>query len=471
MNYNRFICIYQFSHIHLWFLLALFLLPQAVKAQSPSIQLKTLARFDNHVISSVKLTRNKTSIIVAGCYNGNKKLKAWLSIYNRKGEKIWSQSYFEGRRTAFSDAVQLRNGQILAVGIEYKNGKEYGLVVALDKKDHIVHEQTFYTGPRFEHDRYNNEFVLAFAEQNSYLIANPHQLSKYNNSHQLQWTLPFQGYDYGFKLRQRTLATNKLSHAAGGYYTAITSALNPTIIRIDPNGNIRFTETIEDLLKDDRDLKFHPRHFASLLDNEMLVTGSKGNKGWIRKIDSEGHQIWDKTFSKTTRTRNGGDGLLVTAYKTGYLLYAYLAGEHVVYWIDQDGNQVYKEKIQLKDRFISIIQVYSNSLIAVTDNGIHKLFINTNHFQKADKPKPKTSITKRKYQDPCEKMTYRVYKTKKVDGERNVYTLFIECKKNGVVDNFNHISEVRGAGGSYIYGADLYSTEREAALASCGCKN
>lgn len=174
--------------------------------------------------------------------------------------------------------------------------------------------------------------------------------------------------DFGFFLAAHVVAEGDIVTAGGG---AGGGVIGPAlIVRLDPQGNVRWHTTLPDLSS--------ASAITPLVDG-VIVAGSPRyvpatRSRWVARLDATGKVLWQKTFNEVrgsiyTMTSTGsGDVIVVGDSDRGCSCEGFQASEPWAARLNNQGDVLWQKDLGIGVRFIAPVFCMATSVTAISES-------------------------------------------------------------------------------------------------------
>jgi len=417
--------------------------------------------------------RLKGELVMAGTESDNGS-RLWLGLYDLSGTTRWQRKILTQYRGELNSLIPFGKSSYIAVGRVYKDSQRSAVIVVFDDSGRI--EKWWRVKPKNIHSKSYEVTTLNDiipTKDGGYIVVGTQVTIKYNKLHSIERVgLIYQKAQREKSGRKLASFSGRSIHRVQGDQFALLSFANMQEGLITINNSLTQRRLIK--LKDPhkRRTRFQTfyKDFYPIEDNGAILTGKANSKMLLTRIDQSGQTIWSKTFH--SRNKMHDEGTFVTKSGVGYMAAGFHNHESWIAWFWSNGRIAFSSALGIEAAALTDVhRLYGTRYIATDQHQVIDIKLIDIPFANTSKETNQTtsSRTTQPKVNPCSTLDYKIYKTEKIEYERNQYTQYIECYGGPNPGSHNFIIQIKGAGGSYLYGGSQYSTEKQAARASCGC--
>ncbi|HEC82742.1 MAG TPA: hypothetical protein ENI53_02530 [Thermoplasmatales archaeon] len=235
---------------------------------------KTYGEFEYNYAEDFVELKDGFLIVGSSCHN---EFDGWIFKVDENGNEIWSKFYGGKKEDILQSVVEAKGGYI-AVGytLSYGRGDADFWVLKIDKDGNEIWNKTY--GSKYV--EYADYIVKG---ENSYIIAG----QKIENDNYMTWVLKID--ENGEEIWNKTYDifgyVSFIKKIDNGYILGGETAFYGCLAKIDENGNIKWVRIYDgiDIIKD---IEYAANGYILLGSSHIIKTDWKGNKEWIKKLNS-----------------------------------------------------------------------------------------------------------------------------------------------------------------------------------------
>lgn len=214
-------------------------------------------------------------LIVGSTYHND--FDGWVFKVDEKGNMIWSKFYGGVKEDILQSVVKAKEGYILAgYTFSYGKGNADFWVLKIDGNGNKIWSKAYGS----KNDEYAGYIVKG---ENGYIVAG----QKIENNNYMTWILKID--ENGREIWNKTY--DILDHVSfvkkmgDGYILGGETAFYGCLAKIDESGDIKWVRVYDgiDIIKD---MEYATNGYILLGSSHIIKTDWKGNKEWIKKLDS-----------------------------------------------------------------------------------------------------------------------------------------------------------------------------------------
>jgi hypothetical protein len=296
------------------------------------------------------------NVYVTGCeYVIGEWFNIWVRKYDSDGNEIWTRTY-NGTSNDWDEGHGIavdRSGNVYVIGDEYVTGESSNIWVRkYDSNGNEIWTRT-YNGTG---NGWDEGYDIAIDGSGNVCVTGYESVTeegrniwvrKYDTDGDVIWTRTYNGTTDGSDVGNGIAVDgNGNVYVTGSEYKSDTERSNIWVRKYDSNGNEVWTRTYNG------SANYWDEGHGIAVDgsSNVYVTGYEWVTGewfniWVRKYDSNGNEVWTRTYNGSANSYDYGKGIAVdesgNVYVTGY---EWVTGEWFNIWVrkyDSNGNEIW----------------------------------------------------------------------------------------------------------------------------------